>query len=68
MKPESVHNVPGTLSSSFVVPPHPGAEQADGEPGDDEEGGDARHCWSEDHRGETEVRFVHQNSCDCDVE
>ena len=62
MKPEGVDNVPCTLSPPFVVPPHPRAEQADGEAGDDEEGGDGRHHRREDHRGETEIRFVHQNS------
>ena len=62
MKPECVHNVSCTLSPSFVVPPHPRAQQADGEAGDDEEGGDARHRRREDHRRETEIRLVHQNS------
>ena len=66
MKPEGVDNISCALSPSLVVPSHPRAKQADRQPGDDEEGGDARHRRREDHRGETEIRFIHQNSWDWD--
>ena len=41
--PECVHHIPGTLSASLVIPPHSGAEQADGEAGDDQQRADCRH-------------------------
>ena len=61
-QPESVHHISGTLSASLVIPPHSGAEQADGEAGDDQQRAHCRHRWREDQRREAEVSFVHQHS------